>query len=78
MRGKGGRPHVGKLFVLLSDECKIRAKPFVHENLIGGSSIVLVFPLEIADSERDMPGIEPGPLGWDTSALTTRLQEVRQ
>ena len=28
-----------------------------------------VFPLVIADSERDMPGIEPGPLGWYTSAL---------
>ena len=35
------------------------------------------FPLVIADSERDMPGIEPGLLGWHTSALTTDLQEVR-
>ena len=24
-----------------------------------------------------MPGIKPGPLGWQTSALTTELQEVR-
>ena len=24
-----------------------------------------------------MPGIEPGPLGWYTGALTTGLQEVR-
>ena len=36
------------------------------------------FPLVIAVSERDMPGIEPGPLGWHTSALTNELQEVRQ
>ena len=35
------------------------------------------FPLVIAYSERDMPRIEPGPLGWYTSTLTTGLQEVR-
>ena len=34
------------------------------------------FPLVIAVSERDMSGIEPGPLGWHTSALTNELQEV--
>ena len=34
------------------------------------------FPLVIAESERDMPGIRPGPLGWHTNALTTELQEV--
>ena len=34
------------------------------------------FPLVISVSERDMPGIEPGPLGWHTSALTNELQEV--
>ena len=34
-------------------------KHVVHENLIGGSSIIWIFPLLIADSERDMPGIEP-------------------
>ena len=50
----------------------------VHENEVGGSSIIWVFPLVIADSERDMLGIEPGPLGCYTSALTTGLQEVRQ
>ena len=33
------------------------------------------FPLVIAVSERDMPGIETGPLGWHTSALTNELQE---
>ena len=32
-------------------------------------------PLVIADSERDMPGIELGPLGWHASTLTTDLQE---
>jgi hypothetical protein len=42
-------------------------KDVVHENLIGGNSIIWVFPLVIAD---------PGPLGWYTSALTTGLQEV--
>jgi hypothetical protein len=50
----------------------------VHENEVVGSSIILVFPLVIADSERDIPGIDRGPLGWYTSALTTGLQEVRQ
>ena len=36
------------------------------------------FPLLIADSERDMPGIEPWPLGWYTTALTNELKEVQQ
>jgi hypothetical protein len=40
----------------------------VHENMEDGSSM-LRFPLVIADSEQDMPGIKPGPL---------QLQEVRQ
>jgi hypothetical protein len=31
------------------------------------------FPLVIAVSEQDMPGIEPGPIGWHTSY---KLQEV--
>ena len=35
------------------------------------------FPLVVAVSERDMAGIEPGPLGWHTSAITNELQEVR-
>ena len=34
------------------------------------------FPLVIVDSKQDMPGIEPGPLGWYTSKITTGLQEV--
>jgi hypothetical protein len=50
----------------------------VHENEVGGSSIIWVFLLVIADSEQDMPESNPGPLGWYTSALNTRLQEVRQ
>ena len=33
------------------------------------------FSLVIADSERDMPAIEPGPLGWHTSALTNELKK---
>ena len=43
--------------------------------MLDGSSMI-GFPLVIADSERDMPGIEPGQLGWYISALTTGLQEV--
>jgi hypothetical protein len=38
-------------------------KHVVHENLIGGSSIIWVFPLVIANSEREMPGIEPWAKG---------------
>ena len=45
--------------------------------MVGGSSMI-GFPLVIALHERDMPGIEPGPLGWHTNALTNELQEVRQ
>ena len=37
---------------------------------------VIGFPLVLADSKGDMPGIKPGPLGWH-HALTTELQEVR-
>ena len=48
----------------------------VHKNVLVGRSMI-GFPLVIADSERDMPGIEPGPLGWYASALTTGIQEVR-
>ena len=47
----------------------------IHESVMGGSSMI-GFPLVIADSERDMPGIEPGPLDWHTRALTNELQEV--
>ena len=43
--------------------------------MVDGSSM-MGFPLVIADSERDIPGIETGPLGWYTSALTTGLQVV--
>ena len=53
-------------------------KHVVHENVVGGRSIILVLHLVIADSEQNMPGIEAGPLGWYTSALTTGLQKVRQ
>ena len=33
--------------------------------------------LVISVSEQDMPGIKPGSLGWQTSALTNELQEVK-
>ena len=51
-------------------------KHVVHKNVVGGSSLIR-FPLVKAVSERDMPGIEPGPLGWQTSTLTNELQEIR-
>ena len=51
-------------------------KHVVHENLMGGSSMIGL-TLVIAVSERDMPGFEPGPLAWHTSTLTNELQEVR-
>ena len=38
-------------------------KHVVHENVVDGSSMI-GFPYVIADSERDMPGIEHEPLGW--------------
>ena len=41
-----------------------------------GMSFEASLYLAVADSERDMPGIEPGPLGWHTSALTTELKGV--
>jgi hypothetical protein len=49
----------------------------VHEIVVGGSSMI-GFRHVINDTERDMPGIEPGSLGWHTRALTNELQEVRQ
>ena len=53
-------------------------EPLIHENVVDGSSMI-GFPLYlIADSEWDMPAIEPGLLGWHTSALTTELKEVMQ
>ena len=52
-------------------------KHVVHINMVGGSSM-MEFPLVIAVSEQDMPGIKPGPVGWHTSALTNKLREVRQ
>ena len=45
--------------------------------MVDGSSII-EFPLVKADSEQDMPGIKPGPLGWHTSALNSKLQEIKE
>ena len=42
----------------------------VNRNVVG-------LPLVIGLSERDMPGIQPGLLGWQTSALTNERQEER-
>ena len=41
----------------------------VHKNMVGGSSMILI-PLIIVDFEQDVSGIDPGPLGWHTRALT--------
>ena len=43
----------------------------VHKNVLDGSSMIK-FPLVLAVSELDMPGIEPGHI----TALTNELQEV--
>ena len=42
-----------------------------------GSSMI-GSPIVIADSERDMPGIEPGPLGWHTSPRDTRSKATQR
>ena len=55
----------------------LSCKHVVHENVVSGSSMI-GFPLVIAVSDQDMPGMEPGPPGWHTSALTNELQEIRQ
>ena len=48
-------------------------------HIVGDSSMILIrFPLVIAVSEQDLPGIQPGPLDLHTSALTNELQEERQ
>ena len=36
-----------------------------------------IFCKHLAVSQRDIPGIEPGPLCCHTNALTTELEEVR-
>ena len=58
------------------DGAELSHEHVVHRNMVDGSSMI-GFPLVITDSEQDMPGIEPWPLGWQTGALTTKLQEVR-
>ena len=40
-----------------------------HDNMVGGNSMIM-FPPVIADSERDMPGIDPGPVGRHNSIQT--------
>ena len=52
--------------------CNFVYRHVVHENLEDGSRKIS-FPLVIADSERDMTRIEPGPLVWHTSILTMQL-----
>ena len=42
----------------------------VNENVVGGCSVLRVFPLVIAVSEQDMPGIKTGPLGCYNINLT--------
>jgi hypothetical protein len=46
-----------------------------HKNMVVGNSMI-GFLLVIDVSEWDIPGIEPGPLGGNTSALTNELQTL--
>ena len=39
---------------------KLTREACIKQNMVGGSSMI-GFPLVIAVSERDMPGIKPGP-----------------
>jgi hypothetical protein len=50
---------------------------FFTKKVVDASSMVR-FPLVIADSKQDMPGIKHGPIDWHKSTLTTEMQEVRQ
>ena len=61
-------PHLRRTVFFL-----ILAIHYLYTNSIGGSSVIWGLPLVISDSEGDMPGIKPWPLGWYTSALTTGL-----
>ena len=58
-------------FLIVSSVCDV--KHVVQENVVDGSSLTR-FPLVIGDSEPDIPGIEPLPLGWHTSTPTTELK----
>ena len=55
---------------IFKNEVGIIYKQIVHKNVVGDSSMI-GFPLVKADSERDIPGIQP-------ELLTTELQKVRQ
>ena len=37
---------------------------YTKTSLVLSGSSMIMFPFVIAISEQDMPGIEPGPLGW--------------
>jgi hypothetical protein len=55
-------------------------KHVVHENLIYGSGIIWVFPLVIADSERDLPGMEtwaPRLANLRSDHWATRSEAIR-
>ena len=52
---------------------RLAHKHVVHENGVGGSSVLRGFPLVIAVSERDMPGFEPGPL---IKSLFQHIQQI--
>jgi hypothetical protein len=47
----------------------------VHNSVVGCSSMT-GYPLAIADSNQEEPGMEPVPLDWHTSTQTTELQDV--
>ena len=54
----------------------LQLKILSRSQALNGSRMI-GFHLVIANSEQDMSGMEPGPLGWHTSTLITELQEVR-
>ena len=54
-------PVIGYTWYSNSVVLAVIGKHLVDKSLVGGSSMIR-FPLVIADSKRDMPGIEPGHL----------------
>ena len=58
-----------------------KSKTHFSESILFSTIIeasLTLFTLVIDNSERDMPGIEPGSLEWHISSLTAELQELRQ
>ena len=54
---------------------RLGVKHVVHTTVVNGSSMI-GFTIVIAESERDMPGIEPVPPGTRSSQLDTRREAI--